>query len=116
MKKFNIGDIVFVSNYSYKSGLAGTNHLFVIIEDGQAIAWDNYFGFLVTSNLEQKKYPYNKPLNKNDKNHLNKDSVVKCDDFIEISEQEIQFKVGSVEQSDLDRFLDTYMKYLEEVT
>lgn len=115
MKKFSIGDIVFVAKYHYKSGELGENHLFVIIDDGQAIDWDNYFGFLVTSNQEQIKYPYNKKLNKNDKNHLDKDSVVKCDDFIEISEEEIQFKVGNVEQSDLERFLDTYFKYLATV-
>lgn len=114
MKKFNIGDIVFVAKYQYKSGQIGENHLLVIIDDGQAIALDNYFGFLLTSNQKQIKYPYNKSLKKNDKNHLDKDSVVKCDDFIEISESEIQFKVGSVEQEDLERFLDTYMKYLEE--
>ena len=116
MKKFSIGDIVYVSKYQYKSGELGTNHFLVIIDDGQAIDIDSYFGFLLTSNSEQKKYPYNKILNKNDKNHLNKDSIVKCDDFIEISEKEIKFKVGSVEQKDLERFLNTYMKYLEEIT
>ena len=92
----------------------GTNHFLVIIDDGQAIDIDSYFGFLLTSNMEQKEYPYNKVLNKNEQNNLEKDSVVKCDDFIEISEVEIKFKVGSVEQKDLDRFLDTYMKYLSE--
>ena len=113
MKKFSIGDIVFVAKYQYKSGELGENHLLVIIDDGQAIALDNYFGFLLTSNEKQKKYPYNKSLNKNGTNNLDKDSVVKCDDFIEISEAEIKFKVGSVEQKDLERFMNTYMKYLE---
>lgn len=112
MKKFNVGDIVFVAKYSYKSGEVGENHLLVIIDDGQAIDWDSYFGFLLTSNQKQMKYPYNKELKKNKKNKLNKDSVVKCDDFIEITEEEIQFKLGEVEQEDLERFLDTYMKYL----
>ena len=115
MKNFNIGDIVFVAKYYYKSGELGENHLLVIIDDGQAIDWDNYFGFLLTSNQEQIKYPYNKSLKKNQKNHLHKDSVVKCDDFIEISEEEIKFKVGEVEQEDLKRFLNTYFKYLETV-
>ena len=113
MKNFNIGDIVFVAKYQYKSGEPGENHFLVIIDDGQAIDIDSYFGFLLTSNQQQMKYRYNKPLNKNEKNHLKKDSVVKCDDFIEISEREIKFKVGEVEQHDLDRFLNTYMEYLE---
>lgn len=111
MKKFNIGDIVFVANYSYKNGEDGTNHSFVIIDDGQAVDI-NYFGFLLTSNQEQIKYPYNKFLKKNDRNNLKKDSIVKCDDFIEISEEEIKFKVGEVGQSDLERFLNTYMNFL----
>ena len=115
MKKFSIGDIVFVAKYCYKSGELGENHFLVIIDDGQAIDIDNYFGFLLTSNQDQKKYPYNKPLNKNKKNHLDKNSIVKCDDFIEISEEEIKFKVGEVEQEDLERFINTYMKYLETV-
>lgn len=112
MKKFNIGDIVFVARYCYKSGEIGTKHFLVIIDDGQAIEVDSYFGFLLTSNKEQLKYPYNKSLKKNEKNHLNKDSVVKCDDFIEISEEEIIFKAGEVEQEDLERFLNTYFNYL----
>lgn len=114
MKKFSIGDIVFVAKYCYKSGIIGENHFLVIIDDGQAIDIENYFGFLVTSNKQQIKYPYNKSLNKNNKNNLNKDSVVKCDDFIEISEAEIKFKVGEVEQKDLEKFISTYMKFLEE--
>ena len=31
--KYDIGDIVFVSKYSYDSGAEGQNHLFVIISD-----------------------------------------------------------------------------------
>ena len=45
MKKFNIGDIVFVSHYKYKNGDNGQKHIFIIIDDGQAIDID-YFGFL----------------------------------------------------------------------
>lgn len=114
MKKFSIGDIVFVAKYSYKSGEVGENYFLVIIDDGQAIEIDSYFGFLLTSNKKQLRYPFNKFLKKDNKNNLNKDSVVKCDDFIEISEEEIQFKVGEVEQSDLMRFIDTYTKFLED--
>ena len=34
LKKYNIGDIVFVSKYKYKNGNDGENHSFVIIDDG----------------------------------------------------------------------------------
>ncbi len=113
MKRFNVGDIVFVSNYEYKSGNFGQNHSFVIIDDGQAIDI-NYFGFLLSSQIEKATYPYNERIDRNDTNNLRKDSIVKCDDLIEITENEIQFKIGTVAQEDLDRFIDTYSKYLDE--
>ena len=113
MKRFSIGDIVFVSNYEYKNGNNGQNHSFVIIDDGQAIDI-NYFGFLLSSHLDKATYPYNEELNRNDTNNLHRDSIVKCDDLIEISENEIKFKIGTVTQEDLERFVDTYSKYLDE--
>ena len=36
MKKYDIGDIVFVSNYDYDNGSKGSNHLFVIIDEEDA--------------------------------------------------------------------------------
>lgn len=114
MKQFNIGDIVFVSNYMYKNGDNGGNHSFVIIDDGQAVDI-NYFGFLLSSQLNKATYPYNEILNKDETNKLHKDSIVKCDDLIEISESEIKFKIGEVSSDDLDRFITTFSKYLQEV-
>lgn len=111
MKKYNIGDIVFVSNYTYKNGGSGQNHSFVIIDDEQAVDI-NYFGFLLSSKTEKATFPYNEMLNKNNTNKLRKNSIVKCDDLIEINENNIRFKIGVVSQDDLDRFLDTYEKYL----
>jgi len=112
MKKFSIGDIVFVANYEYKNGTTGQNHSFVIIDDGQAVDI-NYFGFLLSSNVTKSTYPYNEELNKDSRNHLKKNSIVKCDDLIEIVENEIKFKIGSVAESDLERFLNAYEKYLK---
>ena len=113
MKSFGIGDIVFVSNYEYKSGNVGQNHSFVIIDDGQAIDI-NYFGFLLSSHVEKATYPYNEKLDKNNINNLRQDSIVKCDDLIEISEIDIRFKIGTVTEEDLNKFIDTYSKYLDE--
>ena len=111
MKKYNIGDIVFVSNYKYKNGNLGQNHSFVIIDDGQAVDI-NYFGFLLSSKIEKVKYEYNEILNKNNTNKLRKNSIVKCDDLIEIDENNIQFKIGEVLEEDLNRFINTYEKFL----
>ena len=113
MKKFNIGDIVFVSNYKYKTGRTGKNHIFVIIDDEKAIEI-NYFGFLISSNIEKISYKYNQILNKNKINNLYKDSIVKCDDLIKIGENKILFKIGVVTSEELERFVYTYETYLEE--
>ena len=50
MEKLEIGDIVFVKEYRYKSGQIGHNHLFVIISEKEAIEI-SYFGFLISSNV-----------------------------------------------------------------
>lgn len=112
MKKFNIGDIIFVANYEYKNGSIGQKHSFVIIDDEKAIDID-YFGFLLSSHTEKVTYPYNEPLNKNKINNLREDSIVKCDDLIGISECNIKFKIGQVTEEDLTRFINTYSEYLD---
>ena len=112
LKKYKIGDIVFVSNYKYKNGGAGQNHSFVIIDDGQAIDI-NYFGFLISSQVEKVSYPYNEMLNKTKENRLYKDSIVKCDDLIILSEEDIKFKIGEVTDEELERFIRAYIKYLK---
>lgn len=112
MKQYNIGDIVFVRNYIYKNGTEGMNHFFVIIDEGQAVDF-NYFGFLLSSNLGKIKFPYNQFIKRNKINGLAKDSIVKCDDFIELDRKEISFKIGSVTEKELSKFLDTYERYLE---
>ena len=112
MKHYKIGDIVFVSHYKYKDNNDGSNHIFVIIDDMQAVDI-NYFGFLLSSKVSKVTYPYNEELKKNDLNRLYKDSIVKCDDLVMILEDEIQFKIGRVSQDDLLRFIDTYEKYLD---
>lgn len=111
--KFNIGDIVFISNYLYKTGQNGHKHIFVIIADGQAVDI-TYFGFLLSSQLSKQSYKYNEKLDKNSVNNLHKDSIVKCDDLISISEKEILFKIGEVSQNELERFIETYFRYLSE--
>lgn len=113
MKKYSIGDIVHVLHYNYKSGLKGDRHNFIIVDDGQAIDLD-YYAFLMSSHLEKESYPYNERINRDDTNNLRKNSIVKCDDLISISENDIVFKIGQVQEEDLDRFINTYSKYLEE--
>lgn len=109
-KNYKVGDIVYVENYKYKSGANGKKHSFVIIEEGQAISID-YFGFLISSKLEKSKFPYNIIINKNNTNNLFKNSIVKCDDLIAISEKDIKFKIGEVKVRELEKFKKIYNKY-----
>lgn len=80
---------------------------------GQAVDI-TYFGFLLSSQLSKQSYKYNEKLDKNSVNNLHKDSIVKCDDLISISEKEILFKIGEVSQNELERFIETYFRYLSE--
>ena len=61
---YDIGDIVFVKEYSYSDGKNGNNHFFVIIDkDNTAVPIEN-FGMLISSNLEKLKFKANKLLEK----------------------------------------------------
>lgn len=113
MNKFNIGDIVYVPHYKYKNGNEGYKHSFVIIDEQKAVEI-NYFGFLLSSHTEKETFTYNERLDKNNINNLRENSIVKCDDLIEFSDTDIQFKIGQVTEEDLTRFVNTYMNYLAE--
>lgn len=115
--KYEVGDIVFVSKYDYDKGKQGQNHLFVIIdEDDSHLVPIEYFGMIVSSHREKSKdisqFKYNEPLDKNDKNGLNKDSIVKCDHIYQIPTKNIQFKIGQVDIDDFMRFMDAYSDFL----
>ncbi len=113
MKKYEIGDIVFVSKYEYNNGKIGKNHLFVIIDvDEEQLIPIEYFGLIVSSHREKSKFRFNELLNKNKSNNLNVDSIVKCDQLYKIPKKNIKFKIGSVDIDDFVRFINTYEKYL----
>ena len=59
-ENYDIGDIVFVREYSYSDGRIGNNHFFVIIDqDNTAVPIEN-FGMLISSNLNKLKFTANK--------------------------------------------------------
>ena len=116
--RYDIGDIVFVNQYSYNNKQEGKNHLFVIIDDEDNGVAIEYFGLIVSSHREKSKensnFKYNEPLDKTIKNSLKKDSIVKCDQIYNIPAENIQFKIGSVDVEDFLRFLNAYQTSLEE--
>ena len=119
-KKYDVGDIVFVSKYNYQNKTNGQNHLFVIISDDNLLVTAEYFGMIVSSHIEKSKdvsrFKYNETLDKNIKNGLNVNSIVKCDEIFNIPNKNIQFKIGTVDIDDYIRFIESYNKYLSELT
>ena len=92
---YEIGDIVYVSKYTYANGDEGQGHLFVVINvDKNELVPVEYFGMLVSSHRdkskENSKFKYNEPLDKNTTNCLNNDSIVKCDELIKIPSVKVQ--------------------------
>ena len=76
---YEIGDIVFVKEYTYSNGKIGNNHFFVIIDQNNTAVPIENFGMLISSNLEKLKFKANILLEKDNVNNLHKDSIVKTD-------------------------------------
>lgn len=114
--RYEIGDIVFVSKYEYDGGVKGENHLFVIISDDDQLVPIEYFGMIVSSHVEKETYPTNVRINKDSKNGLHKDSIVKCDYIYNIPAKNIQKKIGSVDIDDYLKFMEIYNEVLDELS
>ena len=114
MSKYEVGDIVFVSEYVYPNGKKGDNHFFVIIDDDDKLVPAEYFGLLSSSNVSKSKecsdFLYNEPIAKNNTNNLKTDSIVKCDVLYNIPAENICYKLGSVDVDDYIRFMESYNK------
>lgn len=110
---YKMGDIIFASeaikrneNDSVKS------HLFVLIDDDGNVVPADYFGFVVSSNLDKSNknspYKYNEEIKRNNNNNLMVDSIVKCDQLMQIPRGNINKKIGEVDEEDLMRFLSAF--------
>ena len=119
--QYNIGDIVFASEAMENERKEEVkNHLYVIISDDGKVVPADYFGFIVSSQMNKSNasssFKYNEPIVKNNINHLKCDSIVKCDQVWSIPTSQINRKIGTVEEEHMERFLDAYSAYLEENT
>lgn len=111
---YNIGDIVFVKEYSYFDGKKGTNHFFVIIDkDNTAVPIEN-FGMLISSNLDKLKFKANKLLEKDDINNLKKDSIVKTDVVYKILNEQIIFKIGTVDNEKIEEYKNSFYESIQD--
>ena len=110
---YEIGDIVFVKEYTYSDGKIGSNHLFVIIDqDNTAVPIEN-FGMLISSNIEKLKFNSNKLLEKDNINNLHKDSIVKTDVIYKILNEQILFKIGNVDKEKIEEYKKSFYNNLK---
>jgi hypothetical protein len=111
---YEIGDIVFVREYIYSDGKIGNNHFFVIIDqDNTAVPIEN-FGMLISSNLDKLKFNANKFLEKDKINNLHKDSIVKTDVIYKISNEQIIFKIGKVDDEKIEEYKRSFYNSLKD--
>ena len=105
---YEIGDIVFVEEYTYSNGDKGNNHFFVIIDkDNTAVPIEN-FGMLISSNLEKLKFKSNRLLEKDATNNLHRDSIVKTDVVYKILDEQIIFKIGTVDHMRIEEYKKSF--------
>lgn len=110
---YSVGDIVFVKNYLYSDGKIGNNHLFVIIDQDNTVVPIENFGMLISSNLCKLKFDYNMYLEKDNLNNLHCDSLVKTDVIYKITNEQILFKIGRVDDSKLEEYKKSFFDLIK---
>lgn len=108
---YQVGDIVFVNNYKYEDGKSGKNHLFVIIEQNNIAVPIENFGMLISSKIDKIKYETNKLLEKDNKNNLKVNSIVKTDVIYKILNEQILFKIGQVDMDKVEEYKKSFYNY-----
>ena len=109
LTKYSIGDIIYVKEFLFPNGSVGTDHLFVIIEDGNTCVSLDYFDFIISSRLNKLKYDSNVLLKRDSLNNLSKDSIVKTDFVYKISSDNILFKIGSVSEDNILKYKNMFL-------
>ena len=111
-KKYYVGDIVFVKKYKYDDGSDGHNHLFVIIDqDNTAVPIEN-FGMLISSNISKLRYKSNILIESDNKNNLDRNSIVKTDVLYKILNNQILFKIGNVDKERIEEYKKSFYEYI----
>lgn len=70
-------------------------------------------GMLISSNLEKLKFNSNKLLEKDNINNLHKDSIVKTDVIYKISNEQILFKIGKVDNEKIEEYKKNFYNNLK---
>lgn len=84
----------------------------IIDKDNTAVPIEN-FGMLISSNLEKLKFKANKLLKKDDSNNLHRDSIVKTDVLYKILNEQIIFKIGTVDPEKIEEYKKSFYESLQ---
>ena len=71
------------------------------------------FGMLISSNLEKLKFKANKLLEKDTLNNLKKNSIVKTDVVYKILNEQIIFKIGTVDSEKIEEYKNSFYESLQ---
>ena len=107
---YRIGDIVFVKKFKYIDGTDGENHFFIIVEQNNIAVPIENFGMLISSKIEKLKYKSNVELKKDNRNNLDRDSIVKTDILYKIHNDQILFKIGEVSSDKIEEYKRYYIE------
>lgn len=113
VNNYNVGDIVFVKEYTYSNGKTGNNHFFVIIDKNNTAVPIENFGMLISSNLDKLRFSANRLIEKDNKNNLNRDSIVKTDVIYKILDEQIIFKIGKVDDEKIEEYKKSFYSTLK---
>lgn len=113
---YEVGDIVFVEKFNYSNGTQGKRHFFVIIDQNNTAVPIENFGMLVSSKIDKAKYNENVLLKKDNKNKLNKDSIVKTDVIYKILNKQVLFKIGYADNSNIEKYKQSYYNKKQKVS
>lgn len=103
--EYNIGDIIYAKEFTYKNGEKGKNHMFIIIGKNNFAVPIEYFTLIISSKMNKLKFKENILLKKDTKNNLSKDSIVKTDWIYNIAHNNTLFYIGKVEKSIVNTFI-----------
>jgi len=69
---------------------------------------------LISSNLSKLKFRSNKLLEKDEENNLTKDSIVKTDVIYRILNEQIVFKIGTVDYERIEEYKRNFVNNLQD--
>ena len=83
---------------------------FVIIDRNNIAVPMEYLGMIISTKIEKTRFKSNVLVKKNNENGLSKDSILKTDEMYIIQNEQILFKIGSVDKSQIEMYKEMFDK------